>query len=66
VLIKNCVELVCANFSSLKKLSKKSKIAKNNRKQTTILSHQNFSNYRKKNRIHAGPDHNHIVLSHRT
>jgi len=38
--VKNSVKLVCANFSSLKKLSKKSKIAKTNRKRTAIISHQ--------------------------
>jgi len=48
-------------FQVSKKLSKKSKIAKNNRKQTAILSHQKFFNYRKKNRIHWSRS-----LSHRT
>jgi len=52
-------------FQVSKKLSKKSKIAKNNRKRTAIISHQKIFNYRKKIKS-IDPYHYRIVLSHRT
>jgi len=64
-LLKILYSLFLLNFQVSKKLSKKSKIAKNNSKRTAIISHQNFFNHRKKIES-IGPDHYSIVLSHRT
>jgi len=52
-------------FQVSKKLSKKSKLAKNNRKRTAITLHQKNFNYRKKKIESIGPGHYRIVLSHR-